>query len=138
MFERWVGPGPPAPALAAAVSALLLVLAGLVIAARSGIPRPEALEGSLLLLLIPLLSPQGWDYVFLLGTPAVMLLVNDLPSLPRGLRAITIAAIAIVAFSIYDIMGRNAYSLFMQMSVITVCAIVEVAALIALRLRRVA
>ena len=49
-----------------------------------------------------------------------------------------IAAIAIVAFSIYDIMGRNAYSLFMQMSVITVCAIVEVAALIALRLRRVA
>ena len=45
---------------------------------------PDTLEASLLLLLIPLLSPQGWDYVFLIGTPAVMLLINELPSLPRG------------------------------------------------------
>ena len=84
------------------------------IAGRGNLPAPETLEGSLLLLLIPLLSPQGWDYVFLIGTPAVMLLVNDLRSLPRGLRIATIAAIAVVALSIYDLMGRSAYSLFMQ------------------------
>ena len=41
----------------------------------------------MLLLLIPLLSPQGWDYVFLIGTPGVMLLLNDGASLPRGLRS---------------------------------------------------
>ncbi|HYT75206.1 MAG TPA: hypothetical protein VEL79_10695, partial [Vicinamibacterales bacterium] len=138
MFERWMGPGSPAPLLAGMASVILLMLAALVVFTRTGLQRPEALEGSLLLLLIPLLSPQGWDYVLLIGTPAVMLLVNDLPSLPRGLRVATVAAIAIVAFSIYDVMGRDAYSMFMRMSIVTVCAIVEVAALVALRLRRAA
>ena len=37
---------------------------------------PEGLEGSLLLLLIPLLSPQGWDYVLLIATPAIIYLAN--------------------------------------------------------------
>jgi hypothetical protein len=138
MFERWMGPGSPAPRLAGIASVILLMLAAVVVFTRTGLQRPEALEGSLLLLLIPLLSPQGWDYVLLIGTPAVMLLVNDLPSLPRGLRVATVAAIAIVAFSIYDVMGRDAYSMFMRMSIVTVCAIVEVAALVALRLRRAA
>ena len=138
MFERWTGPGAPAPAVAALASAILLVVAAVVIAARSGMPRAETLEGSLLLLLIPLLSPQGWDYVLLIGTPAVVLLVDNLPSLPRGLRLLTGAAIATVAFSIYDVMGRDAYSTFMRMSIVTVCALVEVAALVALRLRRAA
>jgi hypothetical protein len=138
MFERWTGPGAPAPALAALASVVLLAIAGVVIVARAGLARPEALEGSLLLLLIPLLSPQGWDYVLLLGTPAVMLLVDNLPSLPRGLRLLTGAAIAVVALSIYDVMGREAYSSFMRMSIVTVCTLVEVAALVALRLRRAA
>ncbi|HTM26138.1 MAG TPA: glycosyltransferase family 87 protein [Vicinamibacterales bacterium] len=138
MFERWTGPDAPAPALAALASAILLVVAAVVIVARSGMPRAETLEGALLLLLIPLLSPQGWDYVFLIGTPAVVLLVDNLPSLPRGLRLLTGAAIATVAFSIYDLMGRDAYSTFMRMSIVTVCALVEVAALATLRLRRAA
>ena len=40
-------------------------------------------RGRLLLTLIPLLSPQGWDYVFLVSTPAIMLLVNYEDRLPR-------------------------------------------------------
>jgi hypothetical protein len=137
-FTRWLGVGSPAPILAAAAGAILLALTAIVIAARGALPVPDTLEGSLLLLLIPLLSPQGWDYVFLIGTPAVMLLVNDLPSLPRGLRVATIAAIAVVALSIYDVMGRTAYSLFMRLSLITVCVVIEIAALITLRFRRAA
>jgi hypothetical protein len=138
MFTRWLGAESPAPILAAVAGAMLLVLTAIVIAGRGNLPVPETLEGSLLLLLIPLLSPQGWDYVFLIGTPAVMLLVNDLPSLPRGLRVATIVAIAVVALSIYDVMGRMAYSLFMRLSLITVCVVIEIAALIALRFRRAA
>jgi glycosyl transferase family 87 len=138
MFTRWLGAKSPAPILAAVTGAMLLVLTAIVIAGRGNLPVPETLEGSLLLLLIPLLSPQGWDYVFLIGTPAVMLLVNDLPSLPRGLRVATIVAIAVVALSIYDVMGRTAYSLFMRLSLITVCVVIEIAALIALRFRRAA
>jgi hypothetical protein len=138
MFTRWLGPGSPAPALAALTGAILLVLTAIVIAGRGTLSATDTLEGSLLLLLIPLLSPQGWDYVFLIGTPAVMLLVNDLPSLPRGLRIATVVAIGVVALSIYDLMGRSAYSVFMRLSFITVCVLVEVAALITLRFRRAA
>jgi hypothetical protein len=138
MFTRSLGPRSPAPVLAAVTGAILVTLTAIVIAGRGALPAPETLEGSLLLLLIPLLSPQGWDYVFLIGTPGVMLLVNDLPSLPRGLRLATIAAIAVVALSIYDVMGRSAYALFMGLSIVTVCVLIEVAALITLRFRRAA
>ena len=98
----------------------------------------DTLEACLLLLLIPLLSPQGWDYVFLIATPAVMLLIDELPSLPRGLRYATIASIVVVALSIFDLMGRAAYSTFMRLSVITVLMLVQYAALVTLRFRRAA
>jgi hypothetical protein len=138
MFARWLGPESPAAALAALAAAILLVITGIVMAARGALKRSDTLEGALLLLLIPLLSPQGWDYVFLIGTPAVMLLINDLPSLPQGLRYATIGAIAAIALSIFDLMGRAAYTTFMQMSLITVFVLIEIAALVALRVRRVA
>jgi hypothetical protein len=138
MFTRWLGPDSPARILAAVTGAILLLLTAVVIAGRGSLPAPEALEGSLLLLLIPLLSPQGWDYVFLIGTPAVMLLVNNLRSLPKQLKVATIVAIAVVALSIFDVMGRSAYSLFMRLSLITVCVVIEVGALITLRFRRAA
>ena len=138
MFTRWLGAGSPAPVLAAVTGAILLLLTAVAIAGRGALAVPETLEASLLLLLIPLLSPQGWDYVFLIGTPAVMLLVNNLPSLPRGLKIATGVAIAVVALSIFDVMGRAAYSLFMRLSIITVCVVIEIAALITLRFRRVA
>ena len=138
MYAKWLGPGSPAPALAAVTGGLLLLAAGIVIAGRGSLKAPETLEGGLLLMLIPLLSPQGWDYVLLIATPAVMLLINEMPSLPRGLRYATIASIAIVALSIFDIMGRTMYSAFMGLSLITVFAIVEYAALVTLRFRRAA
>jgi hypothetical protein len=138
MFTRWMGPESAAPALAAAAAAILLVVAGIVMAGRGSLKAPDTLEGSLLLLLIPLLSPQGWDYVFLIATPAVMLLVNYLPALPGGLRVLTIAAIAAIALSIFDLMGRAAYATFMQLSLITMFVLVEIAALVTLRFRRAA
>jgi Glycosyltransferase family 87 len=138
MFTRWMGPDSPAPILAVTTGGILLMLAAVVMAGRGSLTAPDTLEGSLLLLLIPLLSPQGWDYVLLVGTPAVMLLVNDLSSLPRGLRVATVVAIAVIGLSIYDLMGRAAYAMFMALSLITVFVVIEVAALVALRFRRAA
>jgi hypothetical protein len=138
MFAKWLGPESPATVMAAATGSILLILAGIVIAGRGLLKTPDTLEASLLLLLIPLLSPQGWDYVFLIATPAVMLLINEMPSLPRGLRYATMASIAIVALSIFDIMGRTAYSTFMRLSLVTVFVLVEYAALVTLRFRRAA
>ncbi len=97
MFTKWMGPDSAAPTLTLLAIALLVGLTGIVIAARAGLPAPEPLEAALLLTLIPLISPQGWDYVFLIATPAVMLIIDRLSLLPRGLRIATIAAIAVVA-----------------------------------------
>jgi len=138
MYAKWLGPGSQGPILAAATGGILLLLAGIVMAGRGMLQTPDTLEAGLLLLLIPLLSPQGWDYVFLIATPAVMLLINDLPALPSGLRYASIAAIAVVALSIFDIMGRAAYTTFMRLSLITVLMLVQYAALVALRFRRAA
>jgi Glycosyltransferase family 87 len=138
MFTKWMGPQPGASTLSLLLGFMLLALTAVVVAARRGIREPDPLEASLLLMLIPLLSPQGWDYVFLISTPAVMLLINELPSIPGNLRAATIASIAAAALSIYDLMGREAYGTFMALSAITICFLVEVAALITLRFRRVA
>jgi hypothetical protein len=138
MFTKWLGPQTGASTLALLSGFILLALTAVVVAGRRGIREPDALEASLLLMLIPLLSPQGWDYVFLISTPAVMLLINELPSLPRNLRIATITSISVAALSIYDLMGREAYGTFMALSAITICFLVEVAALITLRFRRAA
>lgn len=138
MFAKWLGPASAAPILAAVTGGILLLLAGIVMAGRGILKTPDTLEACLLLLLIPLLSPQGWDYVFLIATPAVMLLINELAALPRGLRYATVASMAIVALSIFDLMGRAAYSTFMRLSLITVLMLIQYAALVALRFRRAA
>ena len=138
LFARWMGVGPNAAALAGAVSLVILALAVFVFLRRAGVKSPDVLEGALLLTLIPLLSPQGWDYVFLVATPAVMLLVNYADRLPIALRAVTIAALATIGLSLFDVMGRERYATFMAWSGITLCFFVVIAALVALRIRKAA
>jgi alpha-1,2-mannosyltransferase len=138
LFAKWLGPQSAAPVLAALASAVLLLIAAVAVASRGALKTPDTLEASLLLLLIPLLSPQGWDYVFLIATPAVMLLVNYSEALPSGVRTAALAAIAIVALIVYDLVGREFYTAFMQLSIVTICMVVEFAAVATLRFRRVA
>ena len=107
-------------------------------ARRLGITRPETLEAALLLTLIPLLSPQGWDYVFLVATPAVALIANYDARLPLPMRVVTIVAVLTIGLSLYDVMGREAYRAFMSWSIVTVCFLVVVAALAMFRIRGVA
>ena len=52
--------------------------------------------------------------------------------------AMVVPAMAVIALSIYDVMGREAYGTFMRASVITVLVIIEFAALASLRFRRAA
>jgi hypothetical protein len=67
-----------------------------------------------------------------------MLLIDERASLPREVRYLTMAAIAAIALSIFDLMGREAYATFMRLSLITVFVLVEYAALVTLRFRRAA
>ena len=138
MYAKWLGAGSVAAWMTLVTCVLLLVAAGYVFRMRERVAAPSGLEAVLLLTLIPLLSPQGWDYVFLVSTPAVMYALNYNRSLPAGLRALTWLALAAIAFSLYDLIGRRAYASFMAWSVITVCYLVLVAALVTLRVRRAA
>ena len=138
MSAKWLGAGRTAATVAVISGVALAAVAVLTIMRRRGLEHAEALEGAMLLTLIPLLSPQGWDYAFLVATPAIALLANHDDRLPGWLRALTWAAVATIGLSLYDLMGRERYAAFMSWSVITVCFLVVVAALVSLRLRRVA
>jgi len=138
MYAKWFGPGAAAGWLAVATSGLLLCAAGLMFVMRRRVSSPEGLEAAFLLTLIPLLSPQGWDYVFLLSTPAVMYLVNYERDLPAPIRLVTWIALGVIAFSLYDVMGRRAYAAFMALSIISVCYLILAGALVLLRARRLA
>jgi hypothetical protein len=138
MYAKWLGTGTSSAVLATGTAAALLMVVASAFFKRRGVARPEGLEAALLLTLIPLLSPQGWDYVFLIATPAVMFVVNYDGELPSALRLAAWLALAIVAFTVYDVVGKRVYGYFMAWSVVSLCYLVVIATLATLRSRRVA
>jgi Glycosyltransferase family 87 len=138
VFARSLGPGPTAQALAAGLMLTLLAVAAVVFFSRRGVPSPEPLEAGLLLTMMPILSPQGWDYVFLLSTLTTMLLVNYRARIPGVMKPLVTTALIVIAFTIFDLVGRFVYVRVMRFSVITICYLVVIAGLAALRWRKVA
>ena len=138
MWAKWLGLGSAATGLAWLAILALVALVIVVWRRRTKVPAPEYLECALLLLLIPLVSPQGWDYVLLLATPAVVCVIDRWRELPRGWQWGLGIALALMGLSIFDLMGRELYGRFMALSVVTVCALVLAAGLAHLRWRRLA
>lgn len=137
-YARILGAGDLAARLSIVTSLALLGVAAAVFLLRRGVRFPEGLEGGLLLTSIPLVSPQGWDYVFLLSAPAISCLANHDDRLPRAMRLLTILAVAAIGVSLFDVMGRTAYRAFMEASMITWLYLVVIAALVTLRVRKAA
>jgi hypothetical protein len=135
-FTKWTGDPGLALTLTAIVLGALAILATAAILRGRGDPHAPALDGALVLTLIPLVSPLGWDYTFLMSLPAVTLIVNDFRSFPVAARVVLAANFAVVALALYDTMGRQAYAQFMQWSVTTVNFIIIVCALAYLRFRK--
>ena len=139
MYFRWVGPGELSARARVRHQRWSFSAWRRSCSSAAGRTRfPKGVEGALLLTLMPLLSPQGWDYVFLIATPAIVFLANYQDRLPRPLRVLTIAAVATIGFSLFDLMGRAAYHAFMRLSFISLCYFVVIAALATLRLRKIA
>jgi len=138
MWAKWLGPGPTASMLATATVAIVLVLAASAWLWRGRVRQPAYLEFGVLMLLVPLISPQGWDYVLLLATPAVLCLVDRFREMGRPWQIVTAAAFAFMSFTIYDVLGRAIYARMMALSVVSVAAIVLVGCLIAVRRRTLA
>ena len=66
------------------------------------------------MLLIPLVSPQGWDYVLLLGKPAVACTVDRWRDLTTPWRWTLGLALGLMGLTIFDVMGRALYGRFQR------------------------
>jgi alpha-1,2-mannosyltransferase len=104
----------------------------------NGLHRAAVLEVGTLLVLIPLVSPLGWDYQFLTSVLALTLLARHWTDFPRLWRWILAANLALIGLSIYDLMGRAAYGRFMAWSLLTVSFLFVVVSTGYLRYRRLA
>ncbi len=87
-------------------------------------------ECAILLILIPLITPQGWDNIFFSSTLGLIYLLSIRNSLQPILRSVLYIDLVIIAFTIYDILGRSLYSLFMHSSALTVCFVTIVGILL--------
>ena len=138
MWAKWIGVGPVATGLA-----VTTIVAGLAVVTwatwrRSRVASPAYLEFGLLMLLVPLISPQGWDYVLLLATPAIVCLVDRYDLTSTGWRIGTVVAMVLMSFTIYDLLGRALYSRLMAINIVSVSAFALFVCLAHLRGRSVA
>jgi hypothetical protein len=138
MWAKWIGPGRAASLLAVATSGVALALVVDVWRRRRSVSTPEYLEFALLMLLVPLLSPQGWDYVLLLGTPALVCLIDRWRELQRPWQLALGIGLVLMCFSMFDVMGRALYGEFMALSLVSVSAVVVGVGLVHLRWRKLA
>ena len=118
----------------AVVLGLAALLLSLVLKGRGRREAP-VLDGALLFILIPLLSPLGWDYTLLISFLGVMIVLHHLDDFSPFLRGLLILNLAVIALSLYDLLGKEAYARFMSWSVITVNFFLLLAYLTVLRFK---
>ena len=132
-FAAWLGIGPVSAALSAIASLALVGACAWAIWRGSRVESPDYFDAAVILFAIPLLSPQGWDYVLLVSTPAVMLLLDRLDLLDRPTQWLLIGCLALIGLTFWDVLGREPYRALMMSRVLTVCALFELAAVLRLR-----
>jgi hypothetical protein len=135
MWAKWLGPGALASRMAVATVAVAVVAVAWAVGRRRRVPAPAYLEFGLLMLLVPLISPQGWDYVLLVATPAVVCLVDRFSEMTAPWRAATAVAAALMSFTIFDLLGRALYSRLMAVNIVSIAALALFASLVHLRAR---
>jgi hypothetical protein len=135
LFAKWTDSATWAPypsVFSILVLALVILLA---INKRPQQNNPTALEASLILMCIPLVSPLGWDYTLLMALPGLMIIIYHFFSFPKMGRWVLIINLSIIFFSLYDIMGREFYTAFMSYSVITVNFLILIGFLLYIRFK---
>jgi Glycosyltransferase family 87 len=138
MWAKWIGPGPEASTLALGSAVTAVAAGGAVMFRRRQVAEPNYLEAAYFCVLIPLLSPQGWDYVLLLGLPGYMCLVDRWRDLSTGWRAVAVTGFLLTSFLIFDLQRRTLYLYLVRLGASSVGAVLIAACLIRLRWKAVA
>ncbi|NIO48976.1 MAG: DUF2029 domain-containing protein [Candidatus Aminicenantes bacterium] len=136
-FMKWTGNQNISLLLSGLVIAILAFLLLAVILIGRKIDHASILECSILLVLIPLLSPLGWDYTLLTSVLGVTIIIHNFFEYSKLWRGVLVSNFFIITFSLYDIMGRDLYARFMSWSVITINFLILIGYLIHLRFRKI-
>lgn len=136
-FMKWTGNQNISLLLSGLVMALLAFLVLTVILRGRKIDRAPVLECSILLILIPLISPLGWDYTLLMSVLGVTIIIRNFSGYSKFWRGFLVFNFFIITFSLYDIMGRDLYARFMSWSVITINFLILIGYLMHLRFRKI-
>lgn len=135
MWSKWIHPGRTADALALASSVVAIAAGLVVVVAGHRVPEPNYLDVAYFLVLVPLLSPQGWDYVLLIAMPAYTCLIDRWGELTPGWRATLVTGFLLTSFTIYDLLHRSLYVRLMHLAAVSVGAVIMAICLIHLRSR---
>ncbi|TEU03856.1 MAG: DUF2029 domain-containing protein, partial [Candidatus Aminicenantes bacterium] len=136
LFMKWTGHRELSVVLAGAAVVLLAFLVLSLVLKGRGVERAPVLECSVLLILIPLISPLGWDYTLLVSALGVMILIQSFFEHSKAWRVVLIMNFFVIAFSLFDILGRELYTKFMSWSVITINFLILIGYLSFLRFRK--
>jgi len=137
-WAKWIGEGTTASVLAVVSALDLLLMTGTIIRLGRRDASTDYLEAGSLLLLIPLLSPQGWDYVLLLGAPVVILAIDRWPELPAVSKCAVGAAFLVFAFPLRLAASVDGYNAIMATGIVTIAANIVVGVAMTIRRRRLA
>lgn len=136
-FTKWMGHTGQSMMLSTAVILTMAILVLVLIMKGKDIPRAHVLECALLLLLIPLVSPLGWDYTLLMSTLAIMLIIQKFTIYSKLWRTILIINFALIFFLTYDLLGRELYITIMLWSIPTVNFLILGGYLVYLRFKKI-
>ena len=138
MWAKWIGAGRTAAVLALASTVAVVGGGLLMLSRRRNVKEPNYLEGSYFSLIIPLISPQGWDYVLIIGLPAYVVLADRWRELTIPWRTFAALGIFLTSFTIFDLLRRTLYMWLMEWSGVSVGAVLIAVCLIHLRWRALA
>jgi len=134
-FMKWSGNQILSIVLYGITIGLIAFILLFIILKGKNVTTPYVLECSILLILVPLVSPLGWDYNLLMSILGIMLIIFNFSSFPKFWRIILIINFSIISLSIYDIIGRDLYGKFMSLSILTINFLIITGYLMYLRFR---
>jgi len=114
LLYKWFGPEIPVWTLGLFAIALLAAAIFLAVIRAKNMNYPVILEAAALLLLMPIVSPLGWDYTLLSSSLAISLILYHFPTFPRLSRYFLGLIFILIAFMIFDLLGRQVYSFLMM------------------------